>query len=250
MTDPSTDICVVVPAYNEAGRLPPTLLDMVNYFEVNRRNYRILVVDDGSTDETASLVEKFSSVRPQIGVLRIPCNKGKGNAVREGMLAVSASRLLFADADGSTPIEELSRLEKALDDGADLAIGSRALSSAETTVETRWYRKYIGRLFNGLVNFFVLPGIADTQCGFKLFSEEAAEFLFSRQRSERFSFDVEILYIARKAGLSIAEVPVNWKNVPNSKVNLVIDSARMLFDIFRFMVWHKGVTPKAMNNSC
>ena len=234
-------ISVVIPAYNEYHRLPPTLLDMINFFERQQRQYEIIVVDDGSTDQTTELVEKFSAVRPQIRSIRIFRNRGKGNAVREGMLSAEGDRLLFADADGATPIQELERLDAAIDSGADVAIGSRALPSKDTRVRTRWYRKWLGRLFNYIVNRIVLPDIADTQCGFKLFRRAPASFLFSRQRSREFGFDVEILYIARKAELKVAEVPVNWTNVPDSKVNLFVDSAKMFRDIFRFIMWHRSI---------
>ena len=235
------DISVVIPAYNEYLRLPPTLLDIINYFERAGRSYEVLVVDDGSTDLTGDLVLKFATVRPQIQLLRLERNQGKGNAVRTGMLAAKGARLLFADADGSTPIQELERLEKAMDEGADMVIASRALPSTETKVHTRWYRKLLGRAFNGVVNLLALPGIADTQCGFKLFQAPVAQFLFSRQKSKEFSFDVEILYLARKARLIVREVAVNWTNVPDSKVHLVVDALKMFRDIFRFRSWHRQV---------
>ena len=137
----SPEISIIIPAYNEYHRLPPTLLDIINYFERNQRQYQVIVVDDGSTDQTSELVEKFTQVRSQVKLLRILRNQGKGNAVREGVLASSAPRILFADADGSTPIQEVERLEMALNQGADIASGSRALPSHDTTVKTYWYRK-------------------------------------------------------------------------------------------------------------
>lgn len=235
------DISIIVPAYNEYRRLPPTLLDIINYFESKGRNYEIIVVDDGSTDDTPELVEKFARVRSEITVIRVPQNCGKGNAVRTGMLNASAPTLLFADADGSTPIAELDRLEAYLGQDADLVIGSRALRSDVTMVRTRWYRKFLGRFFNSLVNLLILPGLADTQCGFKLFKRDVARFLFSHQTSNGFGFDVEILYLARKAGLRIKEVPVNWTNVPNSKVNLLLDSTLMFKDILTFKMKHRKI---------
>ena len=235
------EISIIIPAYNEYHRLPPTLLDVINYMEGNGRSYELIVVDDGSSDGTPGLVEKFQPVRPQISLIKVPVNTGKGNAVREGMLHAKGILMLFADADGSTPIEELKKLELAIHAGADIAIASRAKASSDTEVRTRWYRRVLGRIFNACVNFLILPGIADTQCGFKLFTRKAARFLFSHQRSRQFSFDVELLFLAQKTGLLIEEIPVNWHNVPKSKVNLLVDSMKMFRDIFRFRIWHRKI---------
>ena len=167
-------------------------------------------------------------------MLTYPANRGKGYAVRFGMFNARGRYLLFNDADGASPIPEVERLFAAIEDGADVAIGSRAMFSRETDVQTVWYRKFLGRVFNAYVNIIILPGIADTQCGFKMFSRKAAKFIFRRQKAERFSFDVELLYLARKAGYVIAEVPINWTNVAGSKVNLVKDSLAMGWDLTKF----------------
>ena len=228
------DISVVIPAYNEELRLPKTLLSVVEYFKSRGGTYEILVVDDGSTDKTSQIVRQFEVLSPHVRLLVYPQNRGKGYAVRFGMLNARGHRLLFNDADGATPIEEVERLEESLLAGANVAIGSRAMYSRETAVATVWYRKIIGRTFNGIVNLLLLPGIADTQCGFKLFEHHVARHIFSRQRAERFSFDCEILYLARKSGCRIVEVPINWTNIPGSKVNLVKDSAAMFVDLLKF----------------
>jgi dolichyl-phosphate beta-glucosyltransferase len=141
--------------------------------------------------------------------------------------------VIYADADGATPFSEIERLITAIKEGADIAIGSRALKTKDTSINTVWYRKVMGRVFNGIVNLVVLPGVSDTQCGFKLFTREAAFKVVNLQKEERFSFDVELLYLARKFGYQIKEVAVNWHNVPGSKVRLVNDSAKMFVDIFR-----------------
>jgi dolichyl-phosphate beta-glucosyltransferase len=237
-------LSVVVPAYNEEWRLPPTLIDMVDYFDAHQLSYEIIVVDDGSRDQTAEVARKFERIRSQIRLIRIPRNRGKGYAVRTGMLNAHGRRVLFADADGSTPIRELDRLAAALDQGADVAIGSRALLSKETHVKARWYRRIPGRIFNFCVNLFLLPRLADTQCGFKMFSAAAANYLFQHQQSDQFSFDLELLYMARQLGLKIAEVPVTWTHVHGSKVNLVWDALKMLKDIFVFRVRHAHLSPK------
>ena len=237
------DFSIIVPAYNEERRLPPALIDIIDYFDRRKCRYEILVVDDGSFDDTSAIVKKIQKMREQVRLLRLPRNHGKGHAVRTGMLNARGHLLLFADADGATPIEEIERLEFALTQGADVAIGSRAIASENTRVSTRWYRKALGRSFNFFVNRCLLPGIADTQCGFKLFTADKARFLFENQQADGFSFDIELLYIARKAGLKVAEVPINWTNISGSKVNLLLDAARMFRDIFLFRIKHADLTP-------
>jgi dolichyl-phosphate beta-glucosyltransferase len=238
------DVSIVIPAYNEERRLPPTLLDMVDYFDRQPFSYEIIVVDDGSRDGTGEVVRKFERVRQQVKLIQLPKNQGKGHAVRLGVLNTHGKTILFADADGATPIEEFARLYAVIQSGGEVAIGSRALASLDTKVSTSVHRRLLGRLFNRWVNTVLLPSITDTQCGFKMFSRDAALFLFRRQNSDRFSFDVEILYIARKAALRIQEVAINWNNIPGSKVNLVVDSLRMLRDVLRFRVLHRNVTPE------
>ena len=238
-SEASVALSVVVPAYNEERRLPPTLIDMIDFLDAHVPSYEIIVVDDGSRDHTVDVVRKFEKIRSNIKLIRLARNMGKGHAVRLGVLNAHGARIVFADADGATPIEELPKLNAAMDNGAAIAIGSRAVASTTTTVHTTWLRKYPGRIFNFFVNSVVLPGIADTQCGFKMFSKESARSIFPHQTADRFSFDVEVLYIAKRLGLSIAEVPVNWTNVPGSKVNVIWDGLKMLRDIFIFRWRHR-----------
>jgi dolichyl-phosphate beta-glucosyltransferase len=240
-TQALVDISIVVPAYNEERRLPPTLLDLVDYFDRQSLAYEIIVVDDGSTDGTSEVVRKFERVREQVKLIQLPKNYGKGHAVRLGALNTHGKTILFADADGATPVSEFSKLYEAIQSGAEIAIGSRALYSDETKVSTSFHRKILGRIFNTFVNSLLLPQLKDTQCGFKMFSRSAGLFLFKQQRSDRFSFDVELLYIARKAQIGIREISVNWTNIPGSKVNLIVDSFTMFRDLFRFKVWHRAV---------
>jgi dolichyl-phosphate beta-glucosyltransferase len=248
VTAEPVDLSVVVPAYNEERRLPPTLIDMIDYLDSLGASYEIIVVDDGSNDLTPDVVRKFERVRGQVRLIQLARNSGKGHAVRVGVLNSRGSRVLFADADGATPIKELSRLTAALNEGADVVIGSRAMASKDTKVRTSFHRKFLGRIFNGCVNAFILPGIADTQCGFKMFTRDAAQFLFRQQRSDGFSFDVELLFLARRVGLTIREVPINWSNIPGSKVSLVWDSARMLRDVFRFRFVHRNVSKETLKD--
>ena len=210
-------LSVVIPAYNEARRLPATLARVRDYLAARGAGHEILVIDDGSSDATADVARGTGA---PVRVLRHTPNRGKGYAVRRGMLAATGARRLMTDADLSTPIEDLARLEAELDHGFAVAIGSRAVAGARIEVHQPAYREAMGRLFNVLVQTLLLPGLADTQCGFKLFTAAAAETAFSACRLDGFSFDVEALYVARRRGLRIAEVPVVWRNDAATRVGL------------------------------
>jgi dolichyl-phosphate beta-glucosyltransferase len=222
---------VVIPAFNEAQRLPAFLETVVAYFEGRDEPYEVIVVDDGSTDGTAELVEArgFAAVR----ILRLPANTGKGGAVRAGMLAANGAYRVFADADGATPIAELKRLEPLLVAGADVVIGSRVLVDPGVSVTTRPHRVAAGHVFNWLVARVGLSGIADSQCGFKAFTAPAAGRLFESLSTQGFSFDVELLLLARAAGFRIVEVPVNWADQAGSKVGVFRHGPGMLWQILR-----------------
>jgi dolichyl-phosphate beta-glucosyltransferase len=217
MEDVRPDVSIVIPAYNEEGRLPRTIERIAGF--LFGRTHEIVVVDDGSIDRTAAAAREAAG--PGVVLLRNDENRGKGYAVRRGMLAARGLRRLMTDADLSTPIEELGRLEACLDAGADIAIGSRALRGARVEVRQPWYREGVGRLFNVFVRILAVPGLSDTQCGFKLFSARAAEAVFGAARLDGFSFDVEALFIARQLGLRIAEVPVVWRNDAATRVGLL-----------------------------
>jgi dolichyl-phosphate beta-glucosyltransferase len=210
-------LSVVIPAFNEARRLPATLARVREHLVARGRPYEILVVDDGSSDGTAEVAR---SAGEDVRVLRHEPNRGKGYAVRRGMGAATGARRLMTDADLSTPIEELARLEAEIDRGFDVAIGSRAVAGARIEVRQPAYREAMGRVFNRLVQLLLLPGLADTQCGFKLFTARAAEAAFGACRLDGFSFDVEALYVARRRGLRVAEVPVVWRNDAATRVSL------------------------------
>lgn len=201
---------------NEAERLPRTLERIATHLGGRRGTWEIVVVDDGSRDRTAERAEAAGAT-----VLRNEANRGKGYAVRRGMLAARGARRLMTDADLSTPIEELERLGARMDEGHDVVIGSRALPGARIEVRQPWYRENMGRLFNLFVRALAVPGVMDTQCGFKLFTAAAARDVFSAMRLDGFSFDVEALFLARRKGYRIAEVPVVWRNDAASRVSLV-----------------------------
>jgi dolichyl-phosphate beta-glucosyltransferase len=227
------ELSIIIPAHNEAGRILPYLRQIVDYCERQGRSYELLVVDDGSTDGTSLVVERLATVHPSLCVLRLTDCRGKGAAVRYGMQSAAGSLQLFADADGATPIQELARLEAALAEGADMAIGSRAMAARlpDFTVHARMYRSVLGSLFNAAVRQIGIKGIADTQCGFKLFHRDIAQELFSYASIDGFGFDLELLYLAQQRGYRIAEVPVNWSDQPGSKVRVLRDGLAMLREL-------------------
>ena len=228
---------VVVPACDEEQRLPATLARIAEYFEARRASFEVLVVLDGCTDGSAGCVSAAARAGAPVRALSFAENRGKGAAVREGMRAARGALRLFSDADLSTPIEELEKLEGALEAGADLAMGSRALAGSDVRTRQPWWREQMGRSFNLCARALLDIGFRDTQCGFKLFRAPAALELFERQRLEGFGFDVELVWIARRLGLAVAEVPVVWINSPRSTVNPLRDSASMLADLARIR-WH------------
>jgi dolichyl-phosphate beta-glucosyltransferase len=228
-----SDLSVIIPAYNEEQRLPGTLESVYDYLTAAGRDFEIVVVDDGSHDHTVEVVDDFAREHPRVRVLSYQPNQGKGHALRTGILSAKGELMLIDDADGSSPIEELVRLEAGITSGADVAIGSRAKPDATRKVEALAYRKVIGNTFNAIVQGLLLPGIYDTQCGFKLFKGNVARDIFSASRIDGYGFDVEILYIAKLRGYKIEEVAINWHNVAGSKVNVFIDSPKMLVDVLQ-----------------
>lgn len=237
------DLSIVIPAYNEQERLPRTLLETLTFCIQQDLNFEIIVSDDGSQDATLELTRLFENRDPRVRALRCP-HLGKGSAVRMGMLEARGEFVLFMDADGATPLTEVSKLIAALEAGNDVAVGSRALHIAgDVKVRTSLHRRFIGRVFAFFVNVIAVGGISDTQCGFKMFKREAATAIFSLQKTPGFAFDVEILFIARRLGFTIVEVPVNWVAQPGSKVDLVRDSAKMLWDITQIHWIHRKFSP-------
>jgi dolichyl-phosphate beta-glucosyltransferase len=239
---PGNDVALslIIPAYNEAERIGPSLAKITEFLQGRGRPAEIIVVDDGSRDATAATAKEALRDWPGSKVLTRPKNLGKGRSVREGVLGCRGRLVLFTDADLSTPIEELDRLVPEVDRGFDVVIGSRALPDSDVRIRQSAIRERMGKTFNLLVRILVLPGIRDTQCGFKLFRREAALDVFGRLRIRGFAFDVEALALCRKLGYKVKEVPVVWLNSPPSRVRMVRSSAGMLRDLFRIRRWTRS----------
>ena len=214
-------LSVVIPALNEEQRIENTIGKLTDYFGGQNYSYEIIVIDDGSTDSTKHKVKEMLRKSETIKLIENKKNKGKGYAVKRGVLEAKGKFMLFTDADLSTPIEELDRFLLWMNKGYDIVIGSRGLPESNIIIPQVWYRQDMGKIFNLLVRtLFSLP-FRDTQCGFKLFKGNTARALFSKQRVTGFAFDVEILYLARRRNIQIKEVPVEWRNHPSSKVHLL-----------------------------
>lgn len=248
-------ISIIIAAYNEERRLPDTLGRIARYLDSRGTAYEIIVVDDGSRDRTAAVSGQAALLIPRIETIRYVKNRGKGYALRTGVLASRGELVLLSDADLSTPIEELSRLLPFVERKSfDLAIGSRAQELSRILMRQPWWRQAMGRTFNRIVRWSVLDGFSDTQCGFKLLRGTVARRLFGEARVDRFAFDVEILALALKRGYRVVEVPITWANSPASTVHPLLDSLRMLRDLARIRIALKGgqrqvVVPLAQANA-
>lgn len=245
MNSRTGSITIVIPAYNESKRLPPTLERIVAYVRQQERKVDLLIVDDGSQDGTGELAQQVIGDRIPLTVLVNRPNRGKGYSVRRGMLEATGDCVLFTDADLSTPIEELDALLAEIEAGADIAIGSRAMPGSRIEVHQPWWRERAGRLFGFVTRVIALPGIYDSQCGFKCFRREAAQAIFPLQTLGGWAFDVEVLVIARKLGFRVAQVPVRWVNDPNSKVHMLSDGLKMVADMIKVRWKHRNLRPVA-----
>lgn len=228
-------LSIIIPAYNEEQRIIKTLEKIYEFMNSKDFDFEVIVVDDGSKDKTADLVNLFGR---GVKLIKQPKNMGKGAAVRRGILEAEGNWRLFSDADLSTPIYEIDKLLKSALEGYEVSIGSRAVDYSKIKKHQPFYREFMGKTFNKIVQMLVIKGIKDTQCGFKMFKAEAAIKVFSNSKIDGFGFDVEALYLAKKFNFKISEIPVEWYNDERSKVDPVRDSIRMFQEILKIKKLH------------
>ena len=225
-------LSVVIPCYNEETRLPAALAAALPHLETFLPDLELILVDDGSRDSTLELLRRLQVEHPFVQALALPRNRGKGRAVAEGVARTTGEVVLVTDADFSAPIVELGKLTAAIAAGAEVAIGSRAVPGARE-IDQPLHRVLMGKAFNVVVQTLLLPGLKDTQCGFKLFRGESARSLFAGLTTDGFAFDVEVLFRARRRGLTVVEVPVTWRNSDSSRVAPLRHSTQMLRDVVK-----------------
>ena len=245
---------IVIPAYNEGSRLGATLEKVLAYAHAQGWNAEVLVVNDGSRDNTAEIVRAFVAKDPVLRLVENPGNRGKGYSVRNGMLNAKGDILLFSDADLSSPIEEASKLLQGLAAGADIAIGSRWLRAETQTQRQPLHRQIFGRIFNLMLRLTLGLKFKDTQCGFKAFTRSAAQTIFPLQKIERWGFDPEILFLARKKSFKVVEIPVAWGHSGDTRINPLADGSRMFWEMLRIRWYdltgkYNGAAPSASHTA-
>ncbi|MDR4508800.1 MAG: glycosyltransferase family 2 protein [Candidatus Brocadiaceae bacterium] len=229
-------LSLIIPAYNEEKRVLPTLEKICEYLDKQQFSYEIIIIDDGSTDNTLQVIHDYMRLKEHIVVFPNRRNMGKGYSVRRGMLSAEGRYIFFTDADLSTPIEEIDKCLLYLINGYDVVIGSRSKKGADIIIRQPWYREKMGKIFNGMVNLLLFKGIIDTQCGFKGFKKDVAKKVFNRCRIHGFSFDVEALYLAQKHHYKIKEVPIRWENSALSTVSPIKHSLQMFKDLVNIRI--------------
>lgn len=236
--DEKVDLTLVIPAYNEERRLPQTLESVNKYLQQQSYSYEVIVVDDGSTDRTSQIVKNFQKNQPRFGLIVLHRNRGKGCAVRTGILQSRGRFVIFTDADLSMPIKEVEKLLPLLEQGYDIVIGSRKHAGSRIIVPQSRMRRFMGRIYHGLNRWLGIKDVQDIPCGFKGFRREAAKHIFLTGRLNRFSFDAEVLYLAqRKFHLRWTQVPVECKHTCGSTINLFRDPFVMILDLFRVKLY-------------
>ncbi|RJP71120.1 MAG: glycosyltransferase family 2 protein [Candidatus Abyssobacteria bacterium SURF_17] len=250
MTSDLPELSVVIPAYNESQRIRETIESVSSYLTQLGVNHEIIIVDDGSSDSTAHIVRQYAQKDGRIRLITYQPNRGKGFAVRTGMLAARSQSVLLSDADMATPIEDLEKLERAAQDGFAVVVGSRALEGSVIVGWRPWYRELSGIVFNKIVRLLAVPKIHDTQCGFKLFTNGSGRRIFSVARVNGFGFDVEALFLASKFGYRIGEIAVHWNNSPATKVRVLKHTLPMVCEVIRVRIndWMKRYeSPRSEN---
>jgi dolichyl-phosphate beta-glucosyltransferase len=242
MLGQSFDLALVIPAFNEENRLPKTLESVLPFLDQQHFTTEIIIVDDGSSDQTLAVSNKYlrSDNKVCLRVIKHQHNQGKGAAIKTGVFNARSEYILIYDADGATPIQEVLKVWSIKDTGT-IVIGSRALCADGVKIKTRALRKLLGRVFNFAANLIVIPKIKDTQCGFKLIPTEVARKIFSRVTMNGYCFDVEVLFLGKKLGFKIVETPIDWFHVSGSKVDVIKDGIKMFFDLFRIRWRHKNL---------
>ncbi len=240
MPQDNPKVTIIIPAYNEEERIRPSMEKIIEYVRARGGNMEILVVNDGSLDKTAEVVETFMKDAPFLRLLNNPQNMGKGRTVQNGVMDARGEYIYFTDADLSTPIEEVDRFLQEIEK-YDAVIGSRSMQGANIVIHEPFYREILGKVFCAFVRLFFVPGFVDTQCGAKMFRREPARKIFPLVKISRFAFDVEVLYLALKFGYRVKEMPVTWYYSANTRVRTFIDGPQMLMDLF-YMKWaHRNI---------
>lgn len=242
-------LSVIIPAHNEASRLPLTLIDIDKHLELQEYSYEILVVNDGSTDQTAEITNRFMPLVQNLKLIDNKENKGKGAAVRQGMLCAKGTWRLFMDADNSTSVVEFNKMIPYFKEGYEIAFGSRDVKGARMSPPQPFYKRFLGDIGNLIIQMLLLPGIWDTQCGFKCFSEDAAEKIFNLTRIDRWGFDAEALAIAKSLGYKMKEIPIFWVNDLRSGVRFTT-YLQVLWEVVkvRWWLWRNAYGIKLINN--
>lgn len=240
MVDTKPYLSVIIPAYNETSRLPLTLVDIDRHLSTKDYSYEIIVVNDGSSDDTQEVAQKFTKLIPNLRVIGYSDNQGKGNAVKLGMLEAKGRYRLFDDSDNSTAIDHFDKMIPLLKEGYDIVIGSRDAEGAQMHPPQSFLKRILGNMGNLFIQTLLLPGIWDTQCGFKVFTEESAMRIFPQQKIKRWGFDIEALALAKRMGYRIKEIPVYWVNDAESKVK-PLAYFQVLFETVkvRWWLWRK-----------